>query len=287
MLSRRLKHPHHADPGRRERQRAAALLVRLISRSRAPGPLHHEARHRGEVVGVRQVRTVLRVGDLVDDCTGDVGAQPLDACGGGAAPTSGRPGRTPTGTSSAVTSKGGPSLRMLRRSATSAGPSARRWARPSSVSRAHAPSPTIRPKKRSASSPGSSASGGPRASRPAGGSPARAWAARRRRWRRRPAARPARRRPRRCRRGCARSPPPGRRPRRAPCRRWPAGRRCAPRGRRPRRPGSPGTPPVVGQGGELGQPAHRQPEAVAPVERSVDEHHRARIPGVGRRRPRR
>ena len=33
--------------------------------------------------------------------------------------------------------------------------------------------------------------------------------------------------------------------------------------------------PVVGQRGELGQPAHGQPEAVAPVERPVDEDHRA------------
>ena len=38
MLSRRLKHPHHADAGRRERQRAAALLVRLISPRRGGLP---------------------------------------------------------------------------------------------------------------------------------------------------------------------------------------------------------------------------------------------------------
>ena len=41
-------------------------------------------------------------------------------------------------------------------------------------------------------------------------------------------------------------------------------------------PGALVAPPVVGQRGELGQPAHDQPEAVAPVERSVDEDDRAR-----------
>ncbi len=55
--------------------------------------------------------------------------------GGGAASRSGHPSRTTEGTSSAVTSKGGPSPRRLRRSAIRAGPSARRVARPSSVRR--------------------------------------------------------------------------------------------------------------------------------------------------------
>ena len=32
-------------------------------------------------------------------------------------------------------------------------------------------------------------------------------------------------------------------------------------------------PPVIGQGRVLGQAAHHPPEAVAPVERPVDEHH--------------
>ena len=41
-------------------------------------------------------------------------------------------------------------------------------------------------------------------------------------------------------------------------------------------------PPVVGQGGELGQAAHHPPEAVAPVERPVDEDHGGR-PGPGGR----
>ncbi len=49
-------------------------------------------------------------------------------------------------------------------------------------------------------------------------------------------------------------------------------------------PGALVAPPVVGQGGELGEPAHGQPEAVTPVERSVDEHDRARTGCGGRPR---
>ena len=51
-------------------------------------------------------------------------------------------------------------------------------------------------------------------------------------------------------------------------------------------PGALVAPPVVGQRGELGEPAHGQPEAVAPVERSVDEHDgaRTRVRTAGRGR---
>ena len=52
----------------------------------------------------------------------------------------------------------------------------------------------------------------------------------------------------------------------------------------PALPGSLVAPAVVGHRGELGQAAHDPPEAVAPVERSVDEHDggRARAPAAGR-----
>jgi uncharacterized membrane protein len=76
MLSRRLKHPHNAaqdavsDGGLPPFSSAG-------SGGRISRPRNHEARHRGEVVGVRQVGAVLRVGDLVDDRTGDVVAQPF------------------------------------------------------------------------------------------------------------------------------------------------------------------------------------------------------------------
>ena len=113
---------------------------------------------------------------------------------------------------SAITSKGCPRAK-LRRSATSAGPSARRDARPSSVRRGQASGSPCGEKNRSASSPGSSARGAhPRAGpRRAGcaGTPARAWVARRRRWPRRPAARPGPRPPRRHPPGCAPPPPRG------------------------------------------------------------------------------
>ena len=44
--------------------------------------------------------------------------------------------------------------------------------------------------------------------------------------------------------------------------------------------------PVVGDGRELGQPAHHPPEALAPVERAVHEDHRgrARLRAPGRAR---
>jgi hypothetical protein len=52
-------------------------------------------------------------------------------------------------------------------------------------------------------------------------------------------------------------------------------------------PGVPGAlvaPPVVGQGGELGEPAHGEPEAVGPVERSVNEDDGSRTGRGGRPR---
>ena len=52
----------------------------------------------------------------------------------------------------------------------------------------------------------------------------------------------------------------------------------------PAAPGALVAPPVVGQGGELGEPAHGQPEAVATVERSVDEDDGARTGQRGRPR---
>ena len=57
-----------------------------------------------------------------------------------------------------------------------------------------------------------------------------------------------------------------------------------PRGPRPRRPATPVPAPVVGHRGELREPAHRQPEAVPPVQRPVDENHRGHPRGRGRPR---
>ena len=216
------RHEERGQGGRVRRDAVAAAQapVRAPSRtagcpSRPPRPAARTRRARsttrrvigGEVIRVREVRAVLGPLNLVDDRSGHVRAQPLHArrwCGCVVGP----PMPNTDGTPSAVTSKGGPSPRRLRRSATSAGPSARRSALPCSVRRAQAAAPTIREKKRSASSPGSSAIGRPAPGpRPAGrdGSRARAWAARRRRWRRRPPARPAPRPPRRRPRGCGRS----------------------------------------------------------------------------------
>ena len=87
----------------------------------------------------------------------------------------------------------------------------------------------------------------------------------------------------------------------SPPRLWPTATTGPPVGVRPRRrrdgeqvvdvaaqvhdPAVPGTlvaPAVVRHGGELGEPAHGPPEAVAPVERAVDEDHRCRTRGRGR-----
>ena len=122
MLSRRLKHPHHAAHGR-------PCPTAGCRRSRPPdrpaadsGPLHHQARHarrsgRG-ATGARRAapprsRRRSRPGRW----------RPATRT---AAPVVGlcrrRPPRPNTaGTSSAVTSKGGPSPRMLRRSAIECG----------------------------------------------------------------------------------------------------------------------------------------------------------------------
>ncbi len=204
MLSRRLKHPHHAAQETVERQRVAALLVRLISRPCS----HHEARHGGEVVRMRQVRTVLRVDDVVDDGTGDVGAQPLDR----AAVVGRRRWAAPAeqrGHFQRGHVEGGafdPHAAQVRHQGGAVGPpfgpALLGQAAPGAV--AHHPG-----EEALRLLTGIVGHGGPRRLRPGGGSPATAWAARRRQWRRRPAARTARLRSRRCPPGCARRPTSG------------------------------------------------------------------------------
>ena len=132
-------------------------------------------------------------------------------CGDGAAPTSGPPSRTRPARRAPVTSKGGPSPRKLRRSRHQRRPVGPSRRRPSSVRRAQAAAPTMREKKCSTSSPGSSTAAATAAPVPGtppahGGTPARASAARSPDRVEGAGLTPARRRSRRPPRGCGRRP---------------------------------------------------------------------------------
>ncbi len=117
--------PRHA--GRRERRRPAALLVRLIRRRRLAPPRGAPWRRSG--LGATGARRAARWRSRRR--LHRARWRPATRrCGDGGGSTPGRRGRRRAGTASAVTSKGGPSTRMPRRSATKAGPSARRSARP-------------------------------------------------------------------------------------------------------------------------------------------------------------
>ena len=167
------------------------------------------------------------------------------------------------------------SVRRVAMSATSAGPSARMPRRRPRPSRSQAGRPTMAQKTRCASAPGSRTGSAPGSSGggSSGGIRARAPAARRPRWRRRPRDPPGRRRAPRHPRSCGRErppapgsgcgpPPPGR-----------AGRRRGLPGRSVRLPGTRRSHGGRnGHRGDVGEPAHDPPEALTPVERTMDEH---------------